>query len=260
MNGFHRFPRRLTAVLLVGLGAGVARAQLNDTGQDTCYDGTNLVPCIDANTGDGATYPRQDGRFGRDAAATAGVLPKTGGGSAGFDFTPLDADGSEITLTGNPPIPSVPPVCIRDNHTHLIWEVKTANVEPDLRDMHWSYTWYDSTAANPGTPDGSDNCFDPARCDTEKFVEDVNNAGLCGYLAGWRLPTLRELLSIVHNGTWNPAIDVSYFPNTVSNWYWSADTHAPVPAHAWYVYFNFGIVNDSLKGYDSHVRLVRSGQ
>ena len=76
MNGFHRCPRRLSAVLLVSLGAGAAQAQLNDTGQSQCYDGTNLVTCTDANTGDAATYPRQDGRFGRDPTPTAATASR----------------------------------------------------------------------------------------------------------------------------------------------------------------------------------------
>ena len=72
-----------------------------------------LVACSVANTGNAAAYPRQDARFGRDAAQAAGqLLPaKTGGGAAGFDFTPHDADGFVINLTGTPPVPSATPAC-----------------------------------------------------------------------------------------------------------------------------------------------------
>jgi hypothetical protein len=258
MKGLHRFPSRLLAVLLVGLGAGVAQAQLNDTGQQTCYNDSSAADCATV-AADAGTHPRQDARFGRDAAA-AGVLLKTGGGAAGFDFTPLDADGKEILLTGNPPVPASPPTCIRDNHTNLIWEVKTD--DSGLRDKNWTYTWYDSTAANSGTADGTNNCSNPTRCDIEKFAADVNAAGLCGYTTGWRLPTRRQLLSIVHNGKDTaPAIDTSYFPNTVtvSSWYWSADTYAPVSANAWIVKFSDGYTDVYSKSDDGHVRLVRSG-
>lgn len=289
----YRFPRRLTAVLLVSLGAGTAQAQLkdtlNDTGQDTCYDGSReLVPCTTDNTGDTVTvtYPRQDGRFGRDAAATAGVLLKIGGGAAGFDFTKIANDGTELPATAA--LGSGPKdwACTRDNVTGRIWEVKTDevktddNVKPDLRDKDWTYTWYDSTPDdnpaddnpaddNPGTPDGgvgqnSDNCFDQARCDTEKFVADVNDTGLCGS-SDWRLPTRRELLSIVHYGAYNPTIDVNYFRNTVADRYWSADTYKPKPECAWYVGFLEGgsskpelvYCKNSEKVY---VRLVHNGK
>jgi len=257
MTRSHRFPYHLTALLLVSLGAGVASAQLNDTGQATCYDGSSLVPCTIANTGDTATYPRQDGRLGRDAAATAGVLPKTGGGAAGFDFTPLTADGSEIALTGNPPVPSQAPACIRDNHTNRIWEVKTD--DGGLRDKDWTYTWYDGSSGSPGVTTTCNNTLGGTTpCNTHTYAAAVNAADLCGYSSGWRTPTRRELLSIVHNGTFNPTIDTSYFPNTTSGWYWSADTYAPTPAEAWHVVFNTGRTNTNNKGNDINVRLVRS--
>jgi hypothetical protein len=68
---------------------------LNDTGQALCFDAaTNgLAPCTAANTGDGSSHPRQDGRFGRDAQAGAGVLTKIGSGEAGFDFTKICNSG-----------------------------------------------------------------------------------------------------------------------------------------------------------------------
>ncbi len=69
-----------TAGLLASLSLShvVTAAGLNDTGQSLCYDGTNMVACTATNTGDAAPYPRQDGRYGRDAAATAGALTKIG--------------------------------------------------------------------------------------------------------------------------------------------------------------------------------------
>ena len=73
------------ALLLPALAAAQT-APLNDTGQTLCYDGSALVACTAGNTGNAATHPGQDGRFGRDAAQAAGALPpKTGGGAAGFD-------------------------------------------------------------------------------------------------------------------------------------------------------------------------------
>jgi hypothetical protein len=212
----------------------VLAAGLNDTGVTLCTnDGATLVACSAANTGNNAAYPRQDARFGRDAARAAGKLPaKTGGGAAGFDFTPLDASGNPIALTGTPPIPSATPACIHDNVTNLTWEVKTA------ANM---YDGYDFAGA-------------------ATYASATNTAGLCGFNTGWRVPSRSELLSIVHLGTNNPAIDPDYFPNTDINWFWTSDIVAPVPAYAWYV--NFGSGDSSAYDQSSygHVRLVRSGQ
>jgi len=59
----------------------------------------------------------------------------------------------------------------------------------------------------------------------------------CGIDTGWRLPTRRELLGIVHHGAASPAIDGSAFPATHSAPYWSSDTAG---ANAWAVQFADG--------------------
>lgn len=105
------------AGLLAGLFLTQAAlaAGLNDSGQTLCYDGSAMVPCTAANTGDAATYPGQDGRYDRDPAATANAPTKIGDGAAGFDFTALDASGNPTTPTSGP----TPHPCVRDNVTGL---------------------------------------------------------------------------------------------------------------------------------------------
>ncbi|MDX8389070.1 MAG: hypothetical protein R8M38_01130, partial [Mariprofundaceae bacterium] len=64
---------------------------LNDTGITTCGDNANNgLACPQAG------FLNQDAEFGRDALATAGTLTKAGGGTAGFDFTKLDATGTPL--------------------------------------------------------------------------------------------------------------------------------------------------------------------
>lgn len=224
---------RVLLTLLVLVSLPTLAASLNDSGVTQCLNaaGTALEACSSANTGDAAPYPRQDARFGRDAAQTAGALPaKTGGGAAGFDFTPLDALGNAIALSGG--VPSVTPVCIHDNITNLTWEVKTTVNMNDI------FTW-PNAAAYAGT---------------------VNGIGLCGSHAAWRVPTRRELLSIVDHGTNSPAIDTNFFPNTASEWYWTSDIYQPAPAGAWYVGFIDGGSSAHYQSNSYRVRLVRSGQ
>jgi Protein of unknown function (DUF1566) len=239
---------------------------LNDTGFNQCLTNTNtLAPCATANTGDNAQHPRQDGRFGRDAAAAAGVLTKIGGGAAGFDYKPLDAAGNVIPLAGSPAVPSATPACERDNVTNLIWEVKTAS--GDLRDQNWWYTWFDGTIGAPDTGIGvlSDHCFNGARCDTLKYAADVNAAGLCGMNSGWRLPTRRELFSIVDYSAYNPSIDLNYFPNTEIlnvSLYWTSEQGPGVPPtpFIWAVEFQSGLSYlASGPALNAHVRLVHDG-
>lgn len=56
----------------------------------------------------------------------------------------------------------------------------------------------------------------------------------CGIATGWRLPTRRELLSLVHHGASHPA---SAFPGTQSAPYWSSDAQGST---AWAVDFADG--------------------
>ncbi len=235
---------------------------LNDTGQSQCYDGALRVDCLPANTGDAATYPRQDGRFGRDAEAWAGTLSKIGDGDAGFDFTKIANDGTLLGANASLGAGAKDWACTRDNVTGLIWEVKTT--DNGLRHKSWNYTWHDSTQTDPGTEDtgagvGSDYCFDSARCDTEKFVADVNAAGLCGRSTGWRIPTSRELFSLLHRGRSSPAIEIHYFPNTLSDYYWAAEPYAPTGSSARSTSFADGNTSGLSTNYQGLVRLVHSG-
>jgi hypothetical protein len=230
-------------------------AGLNDTGIGFCRDdNSNTADCATA-AADSGTHPRQDARYGRDAAAAAGKLPKIGGGEAGFDFTALNASGQATTPSSG----ATPHPCVRDNLSGLVWEVKTA--DGGLRDQGWSYTWYDSVhhyGGNDGTASGG-TCKTAGRCDTEKYVVEVNASALCGY-TGWRMPTVDELQGIVHLGRIDPSIDPTYFPNTPSSFFWSGSPDASYSYYAWGVNFYYGFVSNYGRGFGYSVRLVRGGQ
>lgn len=235
-------------------------ASLPDTGQALCDNGSNVLEaCSNTNSGDASTMPRQDGRFGRDPAA--GASTKVGAGAAGFDYSKVANDGTTLAASAVLGSNATDWACTQDNITGLMWEVKTT--DGGLRDANWNYSWYDSNAAtnagNAGTADGADNCLDTARCDTEKYVADVNAATLCSY-NDWRLPSKRELQTITHLGSSNPAIESTYFPNTIASTFWSASSYVPVPTIAWYVYFFDGLDLASGKASSFSVRLVRGGQ
>ncbi|MDP4030348.1 MAG: DUF1566 domain-containing protein [Gallionella sp.] len=243
-----RLSRVVSFALLLGASPTLHAAPtglLNDTGQDTCYNDTVADGVAASNAAsiarDAGTHPRQDCRFGRDAAAIAGTLTKTGAGVKGFDFTKVCFNGDLAgsgTCTGAlvPNItaaatgsPTTDWACTKDNRTNLIWSLQSGFGD-------WT------TYANTTLPNAT------------------NAATRCGYNTGWRPPTRRELLSIVHNGAWSQAIDSAWFPVTASSRYRSADTYAPDPSKVWSIDFYDGGPYYGAKASDGYVRLVRSGQ
>lgn len=257
----NRFSRALSFALLLGAGLTLHAARaapLNDTGIGFCGDdSTNTADCA-AVSADGGSHPRQDARYGRDAAAMAG-MPKTGGGGGGFDFSKIANNGSVLPASAALGSGATDWACTRDNVTGLVWEVKTAS---GLRAQSHTYTWYDSNPATnggaAGTPSGG-ACFAAGRCDTEKYVADVNAAGLCG-ASDWRMPKVKELEGIADLGRVNPAIDPTYFPNTPGSFFWSGSPYANSSNFAWYVYFYYGIASNYYRSNGHAARLVRGGQ
>jgi hypothetical protein len=74
--------------------------------------------------------------------------------------------------------------------------------------------------------------------------------------AGWRLPNVKELTSIADKTRISPAIDPAAFPATPSEWYWSSTPYAGDSGYAWYVNFDNGYVDFSVR-VSYRVRLVR---
>ena len=103
------------------------------------------------------------------------------------------------------------------------------------------------------------SCETTGHCDTEKYVQDVNAAALCG-ATDWRMPTIKELEGIVDMGRSNPAIDPVFFPNTLFSVVWSGSPRAGSPSSAWGVDFSKGVASYGNRNSGYHVRLVRGGQ
>jgi hypothetical protein len=78
---------------------------------------------------------------------------------------------------------------------------------------------------------------------------------------GWRLPSMKELLSIVDDrAATAPTIDTTYFLSAQAGWYWTSTLSALMASNAWIVTFGNGGVfsKDITLAVDtSFVRCVR---
>ena len=73
----------------------------------------------------------------------------------------------------------------------------------------------------------------------------------------WRLPSRVDLVSIIDLSRTEPAINVTAFPATPSNWFWSSSSVGEDPQAGWYVYFYFGYPKTDLASNQFSVRCVR---
>ncbi len=220
--------------------AGTGTATLSpvpDTGQTKCYDvAGNQITC---------PSPGQS-LYGQDANYTINSM----------SYTKLDGSGNALLDS------AISWVTVRDNVTGLIWEMKTnydgVKNYNDIHDADNTYAWYDSNPATNGGGIGNPNDGK----NTEAFIQAMNAAHYGGY-SDWRLPTFKELTSIVNFGASSPpTLITQYFPNSYyGGFHWSSTTHADYPEAAWGVHFWYGgyeKMHD--KWYPDYVRAVRGNK
>ena len=231
--GLNLYLNQTHAITLFGDGFE-DKIYLNDTG--ITWGG-------DYSAGNNTTYTSnitspQDCNQGRDATHN-----DDSDGHAGFSFTKLDQFGNPLAAS------ATSWSCVRDNVTGMVWEVKTT--DGSIHDKNNTYRWGGITHL------GSN--FGTYYNDWDVLVNGTNSESLCGF-NDWRVPNTTELMSIVDNSVYNPSIDINYFPNTNSFYFWSASPRASHTGSAWYIDFYYGLSFSSDRYFYRSVRLVRFGQ
>ncbi len=93
----------------------------------------------------------------------------------------------------------------------------------------------------------------------QSALENAKNTEFAGK-NNWRLPNQKELQSLVESRCYDPAINLTAFPNAVSDLFWSSSPVAYLSSSAWLVYFGYGYGAWYHKDGVYYVRLVRNGQ
>jgi len=88
--------------------------------------------------------------------------------------------------------------------------------------------------------------------DAGKYCADLSLGG-----GGWRLPSVKELQTLVDESRAKPAADASAFPDTVSDYYWSSSLLATHDDRGWAVSFAYGYDNFFPRSEKQRVRCVR---
>ncbi|MGJ8679167.1 Lcl domain-containing protein [Paraglaciecola sp.] len=225
-------------------------ALLNDTGIGFGSDATsNGGACSTTITGTDGSRLEQDCSQGRSTTANSDT-----DGESGFDFTRINADGSEYSGSGN--FSTEPWACVRDDRTGLLWEVKTN--DSSIHDAKNFYRWGGLTAQDRDNVDREGDYYD----DWNNLIISTNQANFCGY-SDWRVPNNSQFMSLVNFGDgFGPAsskIDQDYFPNATNDFYWTASPYrgAHSEFYAWAFQLAFGNNKNIQRYQPSALRLVR---
>ncbi len=109
---------------------------------------------------------------------------------------------------------------VTDTRTQLVWKVCAEGM-----------TWEQNTNTCTGVATGL------SWSDSLAYVKTSNETGGFAGSTQWRLPNVKELMSIMDKQCINPNINQEVFPNTAQGFYWSASPALKANDKAWAISF-----------------------
>lgn len=143
-------------------------------------------------------------------------------------------------------------------------DFKSSNVGRFVRCVRGKFLYYGNFEDNRnGTATDLATGLTWQQQDDDVLREWIDAHGYCknlilGGKIDWRLPTIKELQSIVDYRNTEPSISPIFFPGTNSQRYWSGTSNALSNPFKWVVSFNSGGTDTLLETTTAFVRCVRS--
>jgi hypothetical protein len=122
-------------------------------------------------------------------------------------------------------------------------EIFRDNLNGTVTDARTSLTWQQAEVA--------DKAWDEAI----RYCEDLVLAGA----SDWRLPNIREMVSLVDSSRVRPSINTTAFPNAPLALFWSSTTLVNQTTRSWTVDYTLGISSYNTKTDKLRLRCVRGG-
>ncbi len=129
---------------------------------------------------------------------------------------------------------------VADHTTGLEWQDDVDSVQkPWVTQKNYDNGNYDDTSGDTATT----------------YCRDLTLDG-----GGWRLPSIKELETLVDSSKDDPSVAENVFHRISSSGYWSTATYADYTSSAWVVHFSYGNSGSYTKDSNGYVRCVRVGQ
>lgn len=133
------------------------------------------------------------------------------------------------------------------------------NGDGTVTDLKTGLIWKQCLEGQSGSDCASGSAEDFTWPQALQRAQTVNSGGGFAGSTDWRLPTIKELSSLVERQCWEPAINLTRFPHASSLSVWSSSAVAGFPYSVWYVGFYDGFTSFYNKSrYSFQLRLVRS--